>query len=153
MYRLEKEQFVPASLSEVWDFFSSPENLVKITPEHMRFEILGMPPEKIYPGLFIRYRVSPFPGYRTGWTTEITHVDQNKFFVDEQRTGPYRIWHHEHHFVEQENGVMMRDIIHYQPPFGLLGKLANSLFIRKQLEGIFNHRKKSVDLIFGDKSE
>jgi len=100
MYQLKASQRIPATKEEVWDFISSPKNLKEITPDYMGFEIKGELPEKMYPGMFIEYRVSPVLGIKMTWVTEITHVDEGKFFVDEQRVGPYSIWHHQHHIEE-----------------------------------------------------
>ena len=149
MYQLKSSQKIPATKEAVWDFISSPSNLKEITPDYMGFEIKGTLPEKMYPGMFIEYKVSPVLGIKMTWVTEITHVDEGKFFVDEQRVGPYRIWHHQHHIEEIEGGILMHDIIDYQPPFGLLGDIANSLFIRKQLDEIFAYRTIAVEKRFG----
>ena len=149
VYQFRKEQFIPAGIDEVWDFISSPGNLKKITPEHMGFEITsGKLPGKMYPGMIITYRVSPFRGVKMNWVTEITHVREKEYFVDEQRVGPYAMWHHEHHIEAVEGGVMMRDVITYRPPLGFLGVLANRLFIRKQLDGIFEYRRKALENIY-----
>lgn len=148
MYQLKRTQFIPADLEVCWDFFSNPNNLQKITPEYMRFQVLTAVPEKMYPGLMIAYKVRPVLGIPLGWLTEITHVQDQEFFVDEQRVGPYSIWHHEHHFKKVAGGVEMTDIVTYKLPLGFLGKLAHRIFIRKQLEGIFEHRFKQVDILF-----
>lgn len=150
VYQLKTEQKIPAGIDEVWDFISSPANLKKITPEHMGFNITsGELPEKMYPGMIITYKVSPLLGIKMNWVTEITHVVDKEYFVDEQRVGPYAIWHHEHKLQPIDGGVMMKDIITYKPPMGFLGNIANSLFIRKQLDGIFQYREKAVEKIFG----
>ncbi len=144
-YQLRKQQFVPASLDEVWDFISSPKNLKEITPKHMGFDITTPDlPEKMYPGMIISYKVKPMLGIPLTWVTEITQVEEKKFFVDEQRVGPYAMWHHQHHVEEVEGGVMMTDIVSYRPPMAFLGSIANALFIRKQLEGIFSFREKAM---------
>ena len=132
MRRFEFTQFVPARLDEVWDFFSSPANLSKITPPGMGFIITSPPQPGMYPGMFISYKVSPLLGIKLNWVTEITHVREKLFFVDEQRRGPYSIWHHEHHFREVEGGVEMHDILHYQVPLGILGTLADHLFVKNK---------------------
>jgi ligand-binding SRPBCC domain-containing protein len=150
VYTLIKEQKIPASVDEVWDFISSPKNLKKITPDYMGFDILTKDlPEKMYPGIIIAYTVRPFPGIKMRWVTEITHVKEPDYFVDEQRVGPYRLWHHQHHIKSIEGGVLMSDIVNYQPPLGFIGKLVNSLIIKHQLEEIFNFRKKKIDELFG----
>lgn len=148
MRRFEFTQFVPARLDEVWDFFSSPANLSKITPPGMGFIITSPPQPGMYPGMFISYKVSPFLGIKLNWVTEITHVREKLFFVDEQRRGPYSIWHHEHHFREVEGGVEMHDILHYQVPLGILGTLADHLFVKNKVRGIFSFREKRIRELF-----
>jgi ligand-binding SRPBCC domain-containing protein len=149
MYQLKTEQFIPASRDEVWEFISSPANLKRITPGYMGFDITsGDLPDKMYPGMIISYRVSPVAGIKTTWVTEITHIEEGKYFVDEQRVGPYAMWHHEHHLEEVDGGVMMRDIVSYRPPMGILGAVANLLFIRKKLEEIFDFRVRAIEEIF-----
>ena len=148
IYTLEVKQFLNISLNEAWDFFSSPGNLSKITPEHMGFIITSGTPEKMYPGQIITYKVSPFPGIKTNWVTEITHVDEEKFFVDEQRFGPYRMWHHEHHFEVQGKGVLMTDRVSYKLPLGFLGRIAHLLFVKNQLKQIFEYREIFLERVF-----
>ncbi|WP_417592002.1 SRPBCC family protein [Owenweeksia hongkongensis] len=148
-FQLRTEQQVNASLEEVWDFISSPKNLKEITPDHMGFEITNQASGNMYPGMIISYKVSPLLGIKMNWVTEITHVKDMEYFVDEQRIGPYTMWHHEHHLEENEHGVLMKDIVTYQPPFGKLGNLANSLFIKKQLKEIFDYREEAVNRYFG----
>ncbi|MEN9914180.1 MAG: hypothetical protein RL528_925 [Bacteroidota bacterium] len=148
MYQLKRKQFVKTDLKTCWDFFSSPQNLKRITPPYMGFNIKFDLPEKMYEGLMIEYSVKPLLGIPMTWITEIKTVNDNLFFVDEQRKGPYKIWHHEHHFKEVEGGIEMTDIVSYELPLGILGKFAHTLFVKKQLEGIFNFRIKMVDEIF-----
>jgi ligand-binding SRPBCC domain-containing protein len=144
-YQLIKKQFVPASIDEVWDFISSPANLKEITPDYMGFDITSKDtPGKMYAGMIISYKVRPVMGIPVTWVTEITHVEDKRYFVDEQRVGPYAIWHHQHLIEPHGNGVMMTDIVSYKPPLGFLGSIANSLLIRKQLEGIFAYREKAL---------
>ncbi|HLP56816.1 MAG TPA: SRPBCC family protein [Fluviicola sp.] len=148
MYRLKREQLVRTDLQTCWDFFSSPQNLAVITPEKLRFTVLSEQPARMYEGLMIAYTVSPVLGIPLGWITEIKTVKEGLFFVDEQRKGPYRIWHHEHHFEAVEGGVLMTDIVSYTLPFGFLGKFAHWLFVRKQLEAIFEYRFRKVEELF-----
>lgn len=142
IYQLYKELELEVPLEEVWDFISSPENLKEITPDYMGFEV-STPrlPEKIYPGLMISYLVRPVLGIKTTWLTEITQVREPHYFVDEQRAGPYTLWHHEHSLIRRGKGVLMTDLVTYRPPAGPLGALANSIFIKKQLENIFQYRE------------
>ncbi len=149
---LKRTQVLPISLEEAWDFFSSPKNLKKITPEYMDFKV-HTPEEELenmYPGQMISYTVRPVMGIPIKWTTEITHVDKYKFFVDEQRVGPYTMWHHQHHFEPMKDGVMMTDIVHYMLPLGPLGWIARKLFVERQLEEIFDFRFKVVGEVFGE---
>lgn len=149
-YQFVQEQDIPASIPEVWDFISSPKNLKVITPPEMGFEITNEVPEKMYPGMIITYRVKPFPFYSTKWVTEITQVKEHEFFIDEQRVGPYSIWHHQHFIQERQKGIVtMKDIISYQPPLGFLGGLANPILVKPRLKQIFNYREKALVEVFG----
>ena len=148
-YQFQKEQFIKASIDEIWDFISSPQNLRKITPKNMGFDIRTPDlPEKIYEGMIISYRVRPLWGISTNWVTEITHIRDKSYFVDEQRVGPYKLWHHQHMIMAEKNGVLMKDIVSYQPPFGLLGNVANSLLIKNKLNEIFDFRTQELEKIF-----
>ena len=149
-YQLIKKQNIPASIDEIWDFISSPSNLKEITPKHMGFEVTGNTGKgQMYPGMIITYKVSPLLGIKLNWVTEITHVKDKEYFVDEQRIGPYTMWHHEHKIETIAGGIMMTDIVTYQPPMGILGAIANTLFIKKQLEEIFGYRTVALENIFG----
>ena len=149
MYTLERTQRLPISVEEAWKFFQSPENLAAITPDYMGFNILSETPDEMYPGLFIHYKVSPLLGIKMHWTTEITHVEAPTYFVDDQRVGPYSIWHHEHHFKAIEGGVEMLDRVNYKVPFGILGKIAHPIIVRPKLEEIFNYRVQKTEELFG----
>ena len=141
IYILRKEQLVKTDRKTLWHFISSPKNLQEITPKEMGFEILTENlADKIYPGQIINYKVSPMLGIKINWCTEITHVGVGAYFVDEQRFGPYSMWHHEHHIKETPEGMLMTDIIHYKLPLGFLGDIAHTLFVKKKLESIFKHR-------------
>jgi len=151
LYRLIYKQNIPASVEKVWNFMSSPHNLKLITPPHMGFNIIGeMDSEKMYPGQIIAYKLSPISGIKITWVTEITHVKDNEYFVDEQRFGPYSFWHHKHIIKPIKNGVEMTDIIDYKIPFGFLGDIANAIFVKKQVQAIFDYRFKKVIEIFGN---
>ena len=137
------------SLEEAWGFFSRPENLKLITPDYMGFDIVSKGKlDEMYPGQIIRYIVKPLAGLPMQWTTEITHVQEPFFFIDDQRQGPYKIWHHQHKFTAVEAGTMMEDIVHYRLPLGVVGDLVNRWVVRKKLKEIFDHRKKVVKEIF-----
>lgn len=148
MYQLIKKQIVHTDLNTCWDFFSNPANLKVITPDYMGFNVKTQTPNEMYEGLIIGYSVSPLLNIPMEWVTEITHVKDKLFFVDEQRVGPYKLWHHEHHFKEVEEGVEMIDIVSYQPPFGVLGKLVHPFIIKPKLEQIFAYRFQKVEDIF-----
>lgn len=150
IYQFRTTQKIPASLDKVWEFISSPRNLKKITPEHMGFQITNEPiAEKMYAGMIIAYKVSPILGIPMDWVTEITQVQDKEYFVDEQRVGPYAIWHHQHRLTPIEGGVLMEDIISYKPPFGILGTIANNILIKGQLKTIFDFRFTAVEKEFG----
>jgi ligand-binding SRPBCC domain-containing protein len=149
MHQLIRKQFVKTDLNTCWDFFSSPSNLKVITPDYMGFDVKTDVPEKMYEGLIISYTVKPLLGIPMEWVTEITHINEKSFFVDEQRIGPYKMWHHEHHFKEIDGGVEMTDIVSYVIPFGILGKLVQPILVQPKLEEIFAYRFKVVDNLFG----
>ena len=149
LYRLETVQNLPISQKEAWDFLSDPKNLKRITPEYMGFEILSGASDKMYAGQIIQYIVTPVMSIPTKWVTEITHVDEGKYFVDEQRFGPYKLWHHKHFIKEIEGGVEMEDIIDYMVPFGILGQLLHPYIVQPKLKEIFNYRTKKLEELFG----
>lgn len=151
VYTLKRIQNLPISLDQAWDFFSTPANLKKITPEKMGFVVHSDPEflTNIYAGQIITYTVKPILGIPLFWMTEITHVEPGKFFVDEQRVGPYALWHHQHHFKEIPGGVEMTDLVHYRIPLGPLGDFAHWLFVRKQLKQIFDFRYETLEQFFG----
>jgi ligand-binding SRPBCC domain-containing protein len=143
MRELYFKQALPISLDEAWHFFSNPANLKEITPAHMGFKVTSIHHgEMMYAGQVIRYIVSPLFGIPLKWVTEITHVVDKQYFVDEQRFGPYAFWHHQHHFTAIEGGVLMEDILHYKVGFGFLGNLMDGLLVRQEVESIFAFRKK-----------
>ena len=149
-YQFIHEQLFQATVAEMWSFIAAPKNLKEITPDYMGFEVTTpYLSEKMYAGMIISYKVSPVLNFKVDWVTEITHVKENEFFVDEQRIGPYKLWHHQHHLIQMKEGVLMRDIVTYQPPFGILGALANKLLISKKLNEIFNYRKVVLEKKFG----
>ena len=150
VYGIKTVQKIPITLTEAWVFFSKPDNLKKITPSELGFNIISKHHgETMYAGQIIEYKISPVMGIPLYWMTEITHVEKGNYFIDEQRYGPYSLWHHQHHFKEIENGVEMTDIIHYKLPLYFLGDIANALFVKAQLRKIFDHRFKAVEDFFG----
>lgn len=148
--KLTVVQRLPIQLEDAWEFFSSPKNLVKITPKTMGFKIISGAEREMYPGQIIQYKVNPLPFYQTTWVTEITYVKHKEYFVDEQRFGPYTLWHHKHFFREIEGGVEMIDIVDYKAPFGALGKLLSGGLIKKELSKIFAYRKQTLIELFGE---
>lgn len=145
VYSFQTTQIIPAPISEIWDFFSSADNLEDITPKGMGFKVISrFSGNKIYAGQVIEYTVRPLLGIPVYWMTEITHVEKHRYFVDEQRFGPYSLWHHQHHFKEVEGGVEMTDIVHYKIPYWFFGDIANAILVRKKLKGIFDFRKKII---------
>ncbi len=148
LYHLRAQQSLPISLPRAWDFFSNPNNLAEITPAWLNFRVTSNLPEKMYPGMIVTYQVRPWGGIALDWVTEITHLSAPNFFVDEQRFGPYRFWHHQHHFREIASGVEMTDIVHYALPFGPFGRLAHYFSVEGRLQEIFKFRRERLERLF-----
>lgn len=146
---LTQNQFLPIDLKAAWEFFSTPKNLNEITPPDLSFKICSDLPQTVYPGLMIVYKIAMMKVIRFEWVTEITHIQEPKFFVDNQVFGPYSMWHHEHHFEEVPGGVMMKDIVHYKLPLGWFGNLFHGLLVKPQLKAIFQYRKDVLEKRFG----
>ena len=150
IFQLKAEQELPISKKEAWDFLVNPKNLQKITPPHMGFEITSpYTGNEVYEGQIITYKVYPFKGIKSYWVTEITKVKEGEYFIDEQRFGPYKMWHHEHFIEEKNGGVLMTDVISYKIPFGLIGRMFEPILVQKQLKQIFSHREKVLNDLFG----
>lgn len=149
MYQLRHKQFIPTDIETCWDFFASPDNLKNITPPYMGFIVKNQVPKKMYEGLMIEYTVKPVFAIPMNWITEITKVEDHSCFVDEQRKGPYKIWHHEHHFKQVDGGVEMEDILTYVLPLGFLGKISHALFVKNKVREIFDYRNQQVEKVFG----
>ncbi|WP_100611332.1 SRPBCC family protein [Confluentibacter lentus] len=149
VYTLYKKQLLPISKKEAWAFLSDPKNLKTITPDYMGFDILSGADRPMFAGQIIQYIVTPILGIKTKWVTEITHVVDGEYFVDEQRFGPYALWHHKHFIKEIDGGVEMEDIIDYKVPFGILGQLVQPILVQPKLEEIFNYRTKKLEELFG----
>jgi ligand-binding SRPBCC domain-containing protein len=150
VYTIKEVQNMPLTLQKAWDFFSKPANLKDITPANMGFIIRSRyHGEQMYPGQIIEYTVKPLLGIPFYWMTEITHVADGKYFIDEQRFGPYSLWHHQHHFKQIPGGVEMTDIVHYKIPFWFLGDIANALLVRNELKKIFDFRRQKVEELLG----
>lgn len=149
MHTLKTVQKLPISLNEAWEFFSSPKNLKTITPPYMGFDITSGGDNKMYAGQIITYIVKPVLGIPMEWVTEITHVQEPFYFVDEQRFGPYSLWHHKHFFKEIPGGVEMSDLVHYKIPLGPIGKIMNQIYIKNKLKEIFDYRYQTLEKMFG----
>jgi ligand-binding SRPBCC domain-containing protein len=144
---------LPIGLSVAWDFFSDPRNLGRLTPPSLGIEIISEPPPRMHPGMIITYAIRPLLGIPVRWVTEITHVREPNLLVDEQRFGPYRFWHHQHHFREVEGGIEMEDLVHYGLPFGVIGRVLGGRYVRQQLAGVFSFRKTFLEETFGTMPE
>jgi ligand-binding SRPBCC domain-containing protein len=151
VYSLYSQQRVPASLDDIWAFFSDARNLLDVTPPHLNLKVTNeVYGDAVYAGQVMTYNVKPLLGIPLSWMTEITHVADKKYFVDEQRKGPYQLWHHQHHFKAIEGGVEMTDLVHYRLPLGFLGSIANSILVKKELEKIFTYRYHQIIKRFGN---
>jgi ligand-binding SRPBCC domain-containing protein len=149
IYQYTAEQFLPISIRKAWDFFSSPKNLSVITPPEMDFKILtALDDKEIYDGMLIDYTVKPLLGVPMHWQTKIINVKPLEVFADTQLKGPYKLWHHTHTFVEKDGGVLMKDIVRYELPFGVLGDWVHSLIVRKKIASIFSYRKQVLEKLF-----
>lgn len=151
VYKKESVQHINASLEECWSFFSNPKNLQIITPKSMGFEVTDYDDKLMYAGQIIQYKITPLLGIKLNWMTEITVVKENSYFIDEQRFGPYTLWHHKHFFEATANGTQMTDIVHYALPLGFIGRIMNALVVRNELKTIFEYRHKKVEEIFNSK--
>lgn len=152
MYQYTSRQELAITMEQAWTFLSDPKNLKRITPDYMGFDIISGAERKMFPGQIIQYRLTPILGIPFRWVTEITHVQEGAFFVDEQRFGPYTFWHHKHFIKKTENGVVMEDIVDYKLPLGPLGWLAHVLFVRAKVKQIFDYREKALNEIFNSTS-
>ena len=149
IFQIKTKQKLPISATEAWKFLSNPKNLAEITPKYMNFKILSGAERSIYAGQIIQYKVTPVFGITLKWVTEITHVKENEYFVDEQRFGPYSLWHHKHFIKEIDGGIEMVDIVDYKLPFGILGQLAHPIFVKNKLKQIFEFRENKLNQLFG----
>ena len=150
LYSIHTKQNLPISLEEAWNFIANPKNLEVITPKSMGFKTLSGDDKEMFAGQIIHYYITPLFGIKLQWVTEITHVQDRKFFVDEQRFGPYAFWHHKHFLKEIQGGVEMEDIVHYKVPMGILGQLVHPFLVKPKLEEIFAFRQKKLIELFGE---
>lgn len=153
VYRLDARQLLATDIDTAWQFFSNPANLSLITPPEMNFRITGEPPGDMYPGMMITYRITPLLGIELSWATEITQLNPPHYFADEQRVGPYAMWHHEHHFRETAGGVLATDCVHFSLPLDPLSRPAAELLVRPQLKHIFGFRRRALRERFGELDE
>jgi ligand-binding SRPBCC domain-containing protein len=150
VHHLFRQQKLPVTLEEAWSFFSDPNNLEVITPKDMGFRVKSLSgPRALHAGQIIIYKVKPLAGIPVNWVTEITHAEPPTFFVDEQRRGPYMLWHHKHYLEPIEGGVLMTDSIHYKVHYGWLGRLINHFIVERKLNRIFDYRARKVAQLFG----
>jgi ligand-binding SRPBCC domain-containing protein len=152
IYTFHRKQKLPITVEKAWEFLSNPRNLKTITPEYMSFDILSGAEKPMFAGQIIQYIVTPILGIKTKWVTEITHVKELEYFVDEQRFGPYALWHHKHFIKEIDSGVEMEDIIDYKVPMGFLGQMVQPFLVKPKLEEIFAYRQKKLIELFGEYS-
>ena len=150
IFKIHTKQKLPITIEEGWGFLSNPKNLSCITPNYMKFKITDCDFKPVYQGQIIQYTVRPLLNIPLKWVSEITHVVNENYFVDEQRFGPYSLWHHKHFLREIDGGIEMEDIIHYKIPLGFIGEFLNFLFIKNQLKEIFEYRKNKLIEIFGE---
>jgi ligand-binding SRPBCC domain-containing protein len=153
IYTLHTKHNLPISLDQAWEFLSNPKNLKIITPDYMGFKTLSGDEKEMFAGQIIQYIVTPVMGIPMKWVTEITHVVDKKYFVDEQRFGPYALWHHKHFLKEIPGGVEMEDIVDYKVPMGILGQIAHPFLVKPKLEEIFNYRSQKLIELFGEYKE
>ena len=150
VYSLYSRQRIPKPVEEVWQFFSDAKNLLQVTPPHLNLKVTNeVYGETVYAGQVMTYTVRPLLGIPLEWMTEIIQVEPLKYFIDEQRKGPYKLWHHQHHFKAIDGGTEMIDLVHYRVPFGLVGNMANALIVKKELEKIFSYRYQKIIELFG----
>nr|WP_294786275.1 SRPBCC family protein [uncultured Flavobacterium sp.] len=154
LYKIATVQYVSASVEECWDFFSSPKNLQTITLDNMNFEIKDFDDKRMYQGQIITYTLKPLLGIKISWVTEITACNDNQYFIDVQRFGPYKLWHHKHFFEKTpDGGTKMTDIVHYALPLGILGRIMNRLVVQNKLKSIFDYRRTKIEELFNSKSQ
>ena len=150
LYQIKTKQKLPISVDKAWEFLSNPKNLKEITPKYMNFRILSGADRSIFAGQIIQYKVTPMLGISTKWVTEITHVKDKEYFVDEQRFGPYALWHHKHFIKKIDGGVEMEDIIDYKIPFGIIGQIVHPIIVKNKLKQIFKYRENKLKELFGE---
>lgn len=148
MYKFVTKQCLPIPLEEAWSFFSTPANLIKLTPEWMNIQKMNMIQNRMYPGMLIQYQIQPILGIPLHWVTEITQMKELEYFIDVQRFGPFRFWHHEHHFKEINGGVEMTDILYYALPVGVIGQIVHACSVKRQMKQVFDYRFQMLERVF-----
>lgn len=149
IYELKSKQKLPISINEAWEFFSDPSKLPELSPSWMHFKVSSLPEGAMYPGMIATYTLKPLLGIKLNWVTEITQVKDKSYFIDEQRFGPYRFWHHEHRINEIDGGVQLIDTVHYALPFGMLGQIVHKLNVEKKVQAVFKYRYDTLVDLFG----
>lgn len=149
IYEINTRQKLPITRQEAWEFLSDPKNLQEIMPDDMGFEIISGADKKMFTGQLLQYNVTPLPGFKTKWVTEITHVEQPNYFVDIQLYGPYALWHHKHFIHEIDGGVEVEDLVHYKLPLGVLGRWMHPIVVKPKLNKIFKAREAKMVEKFG----
>ena len=151
LYTLYAKQTVDKEIDFLWDFFSKPSNLNKLTPEDVEFKIISGKSDDFYAGKIISYKIKPFKLVTLNWITEISQVKEGSYFIDNQISGPYKMWHHEHHFKSNNDGTTeIIDKVKYKLPFYILGRISHKIFIKRKLINIFNFRQKKINELFNN---
>jgi ligand-binding SRPBCC domain-containing protein len=151
LYTLYAKQIVDKQIDFLWDFFSKPSNLNKLTPEDVEFKIISGKSDDFYEGKIISYKIKPFKLVTLNWITEISKVKEESYFIDKQISGPYKMWHHEHHFKSNNDGTTeIIDKVKYKIPFYILGRISHKIFIKRKLIKIFNFRQKKINELFNN---
>ena len=149
LYRIESVQELPIPIEQAWEFFSNPENLSELTPGSYQFSLSNGTGKKMYAGQLLVYKVYPFFWLKRTWVAEIVQLKEQQYFIDQQVSGPFKFWRHEHHFTPTDGGVIVRDILYYRMPYGWLGRLVHALFVGRKLDRNFVYRKDQLRLLFG----
>ena len=153
MNQLKRTQQLHCDLATAWKFFSSPHKLSFITPKDLGFKVLSpLTDESIYKGMVIDYKVSPVFGIPMSWQTVITQVDYQQSFTDFQQKGPYKYWNHFHEFIPNEHGVLVKDTVDYELPFGIIGTIGHLLLVKRRLQYIFDYRRRVLEALFNSQN-
>ncbi len=151
MYSILYRQIIPRPIEQTWDFFSNPANLKLLTPAGMKFELMNESIDEMYEGIVLGYTLAPLAGIKLSWYSEITKIEAKKYFIDQQLKGPFKIWHHQHHFRETDSGTEVTDLVHYELPLGFIGKLFHPLFVERRVKDMFEYRYQKARELFGSR--